>query len=197
MSKFGQYNINLLEITDKVQLFQYTLDEAYFAKIDSEEVAKGEVQASVQVVKRAGSYELAFRLEGAVKVPCDRCLDDMDQPIVYEETVFVKLGENYSEENDVVIVPALEGSINIAWFLYEFIILNIPIKHVHPYGECNKTMVSKLKRHITHQKGDLEDEGVFDDGEHEHDNDVEDLHVEDEQIDPRWKALQDIKFENN
>ena len=37
--------------------------------------------------------------------------------------------------------------INIAWFLYEFIALNIPMKHVHAPGKCNKGMVGKLSKH--------------------------------------------------
>ena len=33
-------------------------------------------------------------------------------------------------------IPEEEGEINIAWFLYEFVVLDIPIKHVHEPGKC-------------------------------------------------------------
>jgi uncharacterized metal-binding protein YceD (DUF177 family) len=85
-------------------------------------------------------------------------------------------------------VPESEGAINVAWFLYEFIVLNIPIKHTHAPGECNKTMVTKLKRHITRSK---DDDDVDVDLE-----DDDDFAVEDNQIDPRWEGLQNI-IDNN
>lgn len=191
MSKFGQYNIILKEIVDGVRVFEFDLDDTYFAKIDSPEVKKGNVKAKVNVQKKIATYELAFKLEGIILIPCNRCLDDMEQGIRHEEKIEVKFGSTYAEENEIVVVPEAEGSINIAWFLYEFIVLNIPIKHVHPPGECNKTMVDKLKRHITRQKDDTEDNGLFDV------DDDDDSIDEDVQVDPRWESLQNINFDNN
>ena len=110
----------------------------------------------------------------------------------YKEKLQVKFGDKFSEEDEIVIVPETEGAINIAWFLYEFIVLNIPIKHVHAPGECNKTMATKLKKHITRQKDDDED-GVSTLFEDDADDDFS---VEETQTDPRWDGLQNIT-ENN
>jgi uncharacterized metal-binding protein YceD (DUF177 family) len=192
MSKFEQYNVILKDLNDEIQLFEYKLNDEYFKKIDSEEVRKGDVTAKVSVQKKQDLYELKFSLEGSILIPCDRCLDLMEQPIQYKEKLQVKFGDKFSEENEIVIVPESDGGINIAWFLYEFIVLNIPIKHVHPTGECNKTMVTKLKRHITRQKDDDDEDGtppLFDD-----DND--DFTVDEVQTDPRWDSLKNIS-ENN
>jgi uncharacterized metal-binding protein YceD (DUF177 family) len=104
----------------------------------------------------------------------------------------VKFGEQFSEEDEIVIVPESDGGINIAWFLYEFIVLNIPMKHVHATGECNKTMVGKLKKHIIRQKDDLDDD---DNTALEFDDD-DDFSLNDTQTDPRWDGLQNIT-ENN
>lgn len=190
MSKFGQYNIVLKDINEGNRIFEYELDDAYFAKIDSPEVQKGKVNAKVSVTKKTAVYEISFQLEGTILIPCNRCLDDMEQPIKHNEKIQVKFGATYSEENEIVVVPEAEGSINIAWFLYEFIVLNIPIKHIHAPGECNKNMVDKLKRHITRQKDDMEDNSLFE-------LDDDDLTTEDSQTDPRWESLQNINFDNN
>lgn len=190
MSKFEQYNIVLKDINDGVRIFEYTLDDAYFAKIDSPEVQRGKVNAKVSVIKKITTYELSFKLEGNVYIPCNRCLDDMEQFIKHNEKIQVKFGTTFSEENEIVVVPEAEGSINVAWFLYEFIVLNIPIKHIHAPGECNKNMVDRLKRHITRQKDDKDDNSLFED-----DDDV--LAPEDTQSDPRWDSLQNISFDNN
>ena len=89
-----------------------------------------------------------------------------------------------------VIIPKEEGTINIAWFLYEFIALAIPVKHVHPAGKCNKTVSSKLKKHMAQsdEEGDLyvlsddEDESVVANQESE--------------TDPRWDELKKL-IDNN
>jgi len=192
MSKFEQYNVVLKDISNEVRMLEYDLDNVYFKKIDSPEVQKGNVKARVTVQKKQNIFELQFSLEGTIIIPCDRCLDDMEQPIHYKEKLQVKLGEKFSEEDEIVIVPESDGGINIAWFLYEFIVLNIPIKHVHATGECNKTMVTKLRKHITRQKDDDDEEGtalVFDDED-------DDFTTDEAQTDPRWDGLKNIT-ENN
>lgn len=188
MSKFELYNIVLKDLTSESRVYEYELDDVYFKKIDSPEVQKGTVKARVTVQKKSNFFELQFVLEGFVLIPCDRCLDDMEQAISYKEKLQVKFGARFSEENEVVIVPESEGAINVAWFLYEFIVLNIPIKHTHAPGECNKTMVTKLKRHITRSKDDDEVDIDLEDDD--------DFAVEDNQIDPRWEGLQNI-IDNN
>ena len=114
----------------------------------------------------------------------------MNQPIQYKEKIQVKFGDKFSEEDDIVIVPETDGGINVAWFLYEFIVLNIPIKHVHAPGECNKNMVGRLKKHITRQRIDDDDP---DDLEF---NEEDEIPTDESISDPRWDGLQNI-FENN
>ncbi|NLJ20598.1 MAG: DUF177 domain-containing protein [Bacteroidales bacterium] len=157
MSKFELYNIVLKDITNEKRIYEFDLDDVYFKKIDSPEVQRGNVQAKVTVQKKASTYKLDFDLNGFVILPCTRCLEDMNQQIHYKESLDVKFGSKFSEENDIVIVPEAEGAINVAWFLYEFIVLNIPVKHVHAPGECDKSMINKLKKHLPSSKGNDEE----------------------------------------
>jgi len=193
MSKFGQYNIVLKDLTDDARILEFDLDNAFFKKIDSPEVQIGNVNAKVIVQKKTSTFELKFEIDGSITIPCDRCLDNMEQAIHYKEKLLVKFGDKFSEEDEIVIVPESDGGINIAWFLYEFIVLNIPMKHVHAPGECNKTMTVKLKKHITHQKNDDDDD---DNSALEFDDDEDDFTTNDTQTDPRWDSLQNIT-ENN
>ncbi|OIP83894.1 MAG: hypothetical protein AUK44_04055 [Porphyromonadaceae bacterium CG2_30_38_12] len=188
MSKFGTYNVVLKDLSEDSRVYEYVLDDVYFKKIDSPEVQKGIVNAKVIVQRKSGSFELSFVLNGMVIVPCNRCLEDMEQSINYKEKLLVKFGDKFSEEDEIVIVPESEGAINIAWFLYEFIVLNIPMKHVHAVGECNKTMVTKLKKHISRSKDDTDDIEL--------DDDDDEIESEETAHDPRWDGLQNI-LENN
>ena len=123
--------------------------------IDGDEVQKGKVKVNLTVKRSSMVFDMNFQLEGVVYVPCDRCLDDMDLPISAKNKLIVKFGKEYAEESDeIVIIPEAEGEINLAWFIYEFIALTIPMKHVHAPGKCNKAMSSKLKKHTTRRSDD-------------------------------------------
>ena len=191
MSKFELYNVPLRDMKEESRTFEYQLDDVYFKKIDSPEVQKGNMHATVTVLKKAEAFELQFVLDGDIIVQCDRCLDDMELPIHYKEKILVKLGNSFSEENETVIIPEAEGAINIAWFLYEFIALSIPIKHVHAPGECNKTMASKFKKYAVRQS-----DNDSDDNDDDLDADDDDFYEEKTTADPRWDGLQNI-LDNN
>ena len=172
-------------LTDTAE-YQYQLDNDFFLDLDAPEVQKGQVNVTLKVRKTSGIYQLDFHTEGKVIVICDRCLDEMEQPIETEDRLKVKLGSEYSEVDDMVVVPEEEGYINVAWFIYEFIALSIPMKHVHAPGKCNKDMVSKLSKHLR-VSGDDEDDDDFLE---------EDSSNEPQTIDPRWNELKKI-LDNN
>jgi len=143
---------------EEVREIDFLLDTQYFMDIEGEDVQKGKVKVHLTVTNRKGLYEMDFHLAGVVVIPCDRCLEDMDFPIDTTARLVVKLGKDYSEESDeIVVIPESEGAINLAWFLYEFVALAIPIKHVHAPGKCDKQMSAKLKKHSP--KSEDEDEG--------------------------------------
>jgi uncharacterized metal-binding protein YceD (DUF177 family) len=177
--------------------FEFHLDNQFFKNIDGTEFQKGDVMAYVTVTKTAQTHEFDFRFEGVIQVPCDRCLDDMDLPIDTKARLFVKLGKEYSEESDeIVVIPEEEGEINIAWFLYEFIALAIPMKHVHAPGKCNKAMSSKLHKHMARTAVDDEDDIFIDDDSVDIPEDEVESGEENQATDPRWDVLKKL-IDNN
>ena len=172
-------------LTDTAE-YQYQLDNLFFAELDAPEVQKGKVNATLKVRKTSAIYQLDFHTEGHVIVNCDRCLDEMEQPVETDDRMKVKLGAEFSEIDDIVVVPEEDGYINVAWFIYEFIALSIPMKHVHAPGKCNKGMVSKLSKHLRVVKEEEDDSF----------EDMVDAEEETREIDPRWNELKKI-LDNN
>ena len=174
----------------EVQTYEYLLNSQFFTNIDGEDVQKGKVQVQLTVTKVTDTFNLSFKLNGVAVVPCNRCLDDMDYPIDTVERLIVKFGKDYSEESDeIIIIPESEGVVNIAWFLYEFVVLAIPIKHVHAPGKCNKQMTAKLKKHIAKAADDDDSFDMADDDSIDSDDEPE------SESDPRWNALKDLEIE--
>ena len=197
MGKFNAYNIPLKSLTPGKHEFSYVLDNNFFNNIDGEEFKKGNIEATVTVKKptvASGAYELLFDMKGTVKVPCDRCLDDVEIPIEYNGKLFVKMGKNYSEESDdIIIIPEDEGELNIAWFFYEFAVLSLPMKRIHPPGKCNKAVSGKLKKHAAVSTDeDADEDSGFGDSDFDFEYESE---PEEKESDPRWDKLKDINIE--
>ena len=166
------YTIDLKGLTEDVTVREFNLDDEFFRALDGSLLEHGALHVSVSIRKMTGFFELLFHTEGSVTVSCDRCLDDMEQPIDTDNRMMVKLGDTYSDDDDTVTIDENEGILDLSWFIYEFIMLAIPIKHVHAPGKCNSAMTQKLE----------ELSGAVRSGEEEA-----------EAIDPRWEALLKLK----
>ena len=164
--------IDLKSIKEGISTLGYTLGDAYFAALDESEIKRGRVDVIVTVHRTENYFELDSHTEGSVLVPCDICLDDMEQPVESDNRLVAKFGEEYSEDDDLITVEENDGVLDASWFVYEFIALNIPIKHVHAPGKCNPAMIEKLKEHSATRSSDADEETA---------------------VDPRWSELEKLK----
>ena len=172
MCSLEQFKIDLKGLKDEVTTLDYTLDNSFFSALDGSTLSDGALHVSVSIRKATGFFELLYHVEGTVVVPCDLCLDDMDQPIETDCRQVAKLGSADTEDDDVVMVDDEEGILDLSWLIYELIVLARPIKHVHAPGKCNSVMTQKLQ----------ELSGA-----------VRSSEEEAEAIDPRWEALMKLK----
>ena len=175
MCSLETYKINLKGLKENEIIRDFDLDDEFFKALDGSQLEHGSLHVSVSIRKMTGFYELLFHTLGSVIVSCDRCLDDMKQPIEAENRLVVKLGDTYSDDDDTVTIDENEGIVDLSWFMYEFIMLAIPIKHVHAPGKCNSAMTQKLK----------ELSGAVRSGEEEA-----------EAIDPRWEKLSQLEIKD-
>ena len=172
MCSLEHLKIDLKRLTAEVTTLEYDLDNSFFEALDGSEVKQGTLHVSVSIRKATGFFDLQFHSEGTVTVTCDRCLDDMEQPIEADNRLVVKLGAVYSEEDDVITLPEDEGILDTSWLIYEFVVLAIPIKHVHAPGKCNPAMSQVLEELSADRSSD---------------------EASDQPIDPRWSALEKLK----
>ena len=172
MCSLETYKIDLKGLKEDETALDFDLNDDFFQSLDGSQLEHGALHVSVSIRKMTGFFELLVHTEGSVTVSCDRCLDDMEQPISTDNRMMVKLGDTYSDDDDTVTIDENEGILDLSWFIYEFIMLAIPIKHVHAPGKCNSAMTQKLE----------ELSGAVRSGEEEA-----------EAIDPRWEKLKNLK----
>lgn len=176
MECLDQLKINLKRLDNDVEERHISLNDNYFEAIQADEVRRGRVEADITVRKVSETtFELLLHTEGTVIVPCDLCLDDMEQSVCTDDRIMVKYGENNSEEDEVITVDENEGIFDTTWIVYESIALAIPIRHVHAPGKCNASMTEKLNKLSAARSSEENEEQA---------------------IDPRWSALSKLKIEN-
>ena len=175
MCSMDTFKIDLKGLKEDSTTLEYSLDKGFFEAIDAPDVRSGELRTQVVVNRSSGFFKLRIHTVGILHVPCDLCLDDMDLPIDTTDEILVKFGEDYREEDDVIIIAEDEGILDVAWLIYEFIALAIPIKHVHAPGKCNPAMSKLLEEHSAARSGEQEGEKA---------------------IDPRWEKLRDLKMKS-
>ena len=169
------YTIDLKSLNDDVVTLDFSLDDEFFRALDGAQLEHGALHVSVSIRKMTGFFDLDFHTVGTVTVSCDRCLDDMQQPIDADNHLVVKFGDTYSDDDDTITVDENEGMLDLSWFIYEFIMLAIPIKHVHAPGKCNSAMTQKLEE-LSGAVRSSEEEVTA--------------------VDPRWAALSKLKAES-
>ncbi len=153
MSWITTYDIAFKGLKEGLHKFEYEIGTKFFEHFDQSMVDSGNLKAAVDLEKRSGFIKLYFDIHGWVELTCDRCLEKYRQQVKNKAEIFVKFGENDREDDDQVIwISPEEYRINLAQLIYEYIVLSIPLKHVHPPGEngasgCNKAMIERLSEH--------------------------------------------------
>ncbi len=171
-----KYDIAFKGLSEGEHEFDFQINDKFFEHFEGSLVENGEAEIKVILEKRSAFLKLRIKLKGWVELMCDRCLDNYKQKIKNKTEIFVKFGEEEFEdgENVIWILPE-EHNINLAQIIYEYTMLSIPLRHVHPKKdgkrECNKEMLRNLKNYMHTEEED------------------------EEQIDPRWEALR--KLGNN
>lgn len=152
--------------------FKFLVDTAFFKELEYSEIQEGKVVIDAVFTKSERLMEMDLSFEGEVIVPCDRCGEDFSMPIDFEESVVVKLGDENDEDEGMIILKRGETEFDISHYLYESISLSLPTARVHPEvdGEprCDESIMAK----INEGKNDNKD---------------------DDDIDPRWAALKNLK----
>lgn len=193
MGKFTEFKIPLKSLQKGQHTYTYHLGKVFFTNMENTDVRDSNLDVVLTVDYNGDLYNLDFKVTGNVILACDRCLDDLEWPIDATYDISVKYGDDYNDDSDTLMeIPYSDNDLNVAYMLYDTVMLAIPIKHVHPLGKCNRAMTTMLKKHRA--SGGEDDELM--------DNLVEEMDSMDSDdsrggsgegaTDPRWDALKGL-----
>ena len=172
MKPLAEYNIVFSGLKVGQHDFESPLEAAFFDEFAEADFRNANVHLNVVLEKRDTMLTFDFSFHGTVETDCDRCADPLQLPVDGEHRLIVKFGdEEYEQSDEILVVPSSTFQLNLAQFAYEYIVLSLPLKRVHPEGECNEQALARL----------------------------EDLSIDEQDVpetDPRWAALGQLKNKN-
>ena len=71
-----------------------------------------------------------------------------------ERELTARWGEEYDDDGETLTIPEGTGEVNVAWNIYEFISLEVPMRHVHPEGECHGEVEELLEQYGAEEPGE-------------------------------------------
>lgn len=153
--------------------FTFQLGDSFFTSFEHSEISRGDFTFQIGLQKQTTMLILDFRMKGNAILDCDRCGEEMTLPIEGTQSLIVKFGGEGGEESDDIVF--LQGSVNeidVSPYMYELIMLSLPLRRTHPgkkgKNACNPEVIRRLEQISV---------------------------PEENHADPRWKALKDIKLQ--
>ncbi len=187
MKFWKTFDIEIIKFKEGRHEIDFEVGDTFFQNFeDNEIVQQGKLTTRVIVDKGANIIELTFHIKGTVQLTCDRSLELFDHPLDFSERMIYKYGAEEQEiDENVYMITRDTPSINVAQLIYEFILLALPAKKIHP------DYVNEL------DDEDLEADGgyVYIDNELEDEPEEETPASEEDSkpVDPRWEQLMKLK----
>ncbi len=153
MKALKQYEIEFKGLAEGCHEFNYSVDKQFFDFCDYEEVNQASIKVHLILDKSECMLDLIFDFKGTIELPCDRCLEMVTLPVEGHNRMIVKIKADEAgqgkEEIDFVEIPEKSFKIDVQPYIYENIILALPMQILHPNDAdgkslCNPSMLKYL-----------------------------------------------------
>ena len=155
--------------------YDFKIGKEFFDAFEYSEIREGDLIVKVEMEKSETMMLFNFSVEGTLSLECDKCLEELQQPVArnYRQIFKFTDAEDLFLDDEIRNIPFSQFEIDLAPYIVEFINLSKPIKVVHPEGECNPKVTNVLSEYLLVEKEEIEEEN--------------------EEVDPRWEALKKLK----
>ncbi len=169
MKDLKEFNISFTGLKLGKHQFEYQIDNTFFEYFQYNEFEKADIKIDLEFEKKHNMFNLLFKFKGDVTVACDVTNEPFNLAVNGELPLIVKFGEEYNDDNDeILIIPHNQFQLDVSQFIFEMIVLSIPIKRIHPGVEDGTLQSEVLKK-------------------------LEEYKVKVNTIDPRWEKLKELQ----
>ena len=176
MKQLKEFLISFIGLKLGKHQFEYQLNNKFFEYFDFDEYLNSEIKVNLVLEKKQTLLELNFNHKGFVNLLCDTTGEPFDLQIKGKLKLIVQFGETFNNDNEeLLILPLGEHQIDISQYIYEMIVLSVPLKRINPSiktGTLSSHVLDKLNEiSQIKEKKELKEE---------------------EHIDPRWEKLKQL-----
>jgi uncharacterized metal-binding protein YceD (DUF177 family) len=176
------FDVEIIRLPEGEHRFSFEVEDNFFSLFEDNSIlSKGNLTAVLVLKKEVNLIGAQIEIEGTVELICDRSLETFDYPLHTVQKVIFKYGPEEMEINDeIYMITRDTPKINFAQLIYEFIFLAVPLKKIHPdyLEEMDQEDYDSEGKLVYISEEELEDD---------------ETPTAEEDIDPRWEILKNIK----
>lgn len=150
MNALVEYSIPIKGIATGIHEFEYQINQHFLKHFEESPIGDASVLVQLELEKKPGMFTLQFEISGTVRTHCDRCLTAINLPIEGQNRLLVKVSEEEeSDDPEIVYLHPEATKLEVAGFIYEFVILAIPMIKTYDCEveeplPCNEDMLDLL-----------------------------------------------------
>ena len=175
MKDLKEFEISFIGLRLGKHQFSYQIDNKFFEFFDFQDFEKSDIKIDINFEKKENMFNLNFESKGGVTVLCDLSAEPFELEIGGALKLIVKFGDTYNDDNDEILyIPHNSYLLDVSQFVYEMIVLSLPIRKIHPGIEDGSLKSEALERLRKFENKE-----------------------EEKEIDPRWAKLKELKTNKN
>ncbi len=167
MKGLKEYDLSFSGLKNGKHSFEFPINKEFFENFDTElDFENYEGIGYVDLDKHSNFMEAEILTKGKASLLCDYDTEPYEEEVENAFPLIIKFGEEYNDEDDeVLVLPEEAYQFSVAQYLYESVVLSIPLKRA--CSEC-------LSNTDEYQEEDFGEE-------------------KEKETDPRWEALKKLK----
>ena len=173
------YSIQVSKLKNGLSTEHFEIHDEFFGHFEYSPIEHGKLGVDATIMKYETHLDISFDIKGEITLECDRCMDPYPHQLATKDRVIYAYDERLEyQTDDVVQIAPNQHLIPIHQELYDFILLQVPIRKVPDMSlhKCNPEVLKYISGESDLDQEDSEEE-------------------ENSQIDPRWESLK--KFTDN
>ena len=151
------FEIAFVGLKPGINEYNYEINEKFFERFQEQDFRNCKANVKLLLDKKSSFMLMKFEIGGSLDVTCDRCNNDLSLDLWDEFNITVKMVDDAAmmndqeEDPDVYYIGRNESHIDVANWIYEFIILSIPMHKVCGFDNadgpgCNPAALDMLKK---------------------------------------------------
>ena len=129
-----KFDIRIQSLSNNKHNFSFDFNQELFDNYSKElDFFDSKGNYEIELIKSEMILDFTFMIDGEVYLKCDRTLKKFKYKLNTSKKILFKFGDKDEEISDeMMVINRNKSIINVSKLIYEFFLLNIPVKRLHP-----------------------------------------------------------------